>query len=436
VALLYLADWMVRSRLLSIQMFVHVPSTLTAESFYKALASEIPHRFPSSIQRHLNSLDALLENDLRNFWANLPHSWNATPASLLRGKWSGRPVIIVSAGPSLTEAIPVLREVRSRALLLATGPAAGILMTQQICPDLVISVDPHAANLAHFQGWDTAAAPLFYYHRIHRDVLAVYSGPKFYFVMSAEAPIPLSDATARSDFLCGGSVAFSALQLAHYLEAKTIVFVGQDCAFADGHTHATGVATDRAFDINALPEDYLWVPGTCGRPVVTNRTYHTYLLYMQDYLLSYAKVNPGVRHVNTSPIGAEIQGMDDLPLEQALATEPISEQLSARHAVLSAIEPRRRIPGAAQKAARARWTAELDQLLARVDQSQPLDRLWAVFETTSFYAQAARSYGDVHYLYETRCRHESDASKQVFVNRFREHLRLALEELREADESI
>jgi hypothetical protein len=422
--------------LLAIEMFVHVPSMPTAESFYKALASEMPHRFQSSIQRHLNSLETLLENDLRNFWTNLPHSWRATPAGNLRGKWSGRPVIIVSAGPSLTEAIPVLREVRSRALLLATAPAAAILMTQGIRPDLVISVDPQAANLLHFTGWDTNAVPLVYYHRIHRDVLAAYSGPTFCFVMDADTPIPLSDPDARSPFLRGGSVAFSALQLAHALGANAVIFVGQDFAFADGHTHATGVATDRAVDVDAEPEDYLSIPGTGGRPVVTNRTYYTYLLYMQDYLRSFANVNPGVRHVNTSRTGARIQGMEDLPLEQALRTDPTSEQPSARDTVLSAIEQEPRVPRAAQAAARARWAGEVEQLVARIDQSQSLDRLWPVFLTTSFYAQAARSYDDVYYVYEIRYRPMSDASHQAFLNRFGEHLRRVLETLRETGESV
>jgi len=78
-------------RLLSFELVTHLPSTLTAESFYRALLAEIPRTLPSSFHSHLNSLDRMMENDLQNFWANLPHSWNAAPILCLHGKWSGRP---------------------------------------------------------------------------------------------------------------------------------------------------------------------------------------------------------------------------------------------------------------------------------------------------------------------------------------------------------
>lgn len=92
---LSLTDRLATLRLLSLELIAHLPSMLTAESFYQAVIAEIPQRFPTSFQSHLNSLDKLLENHLRNFWANLPHSWNATPVTSLQGRWSGRALIIV-----------------------------------------------------------------------------------------------------------------------------------------------------------------------------------------------------------------------------------------------------------------------------------------------------------------------------------------------------
>ena len=132
-----------------------------------------------------------MENQLRNFWANLPHSWSAAPVQYLRDQWAGRRLIIVSAGPSLTEALPALRAARGTALLLATGTAARILVEHRILPDLVVSMDPFEANRAHFQGWDTSDVPLIYHHQIHRDIPATYTGPRFFFLMQDDPPLPM-----------------------------------------------------------------------------------------------------------------------------------------------------------------------------------------------------------------------------------------------------
>ena len=428
-AQLYLADTMVRLRLLSFELVTHIPSTLTAESFYRALINGIPRGLPSSFHSHLNSLDRVMENDLQNFWANLPHSWHAAPVTCLHGKWSGRPLIIVSAGPSLTGALPILQEAGGRALLLATGSAAGILMARQIRPDLVVAVDPYEANVAHFQGWDHADVPLVYYHRINRGILSLYSGPRFFFLMRDDPPLPPDNPAEKPDFWQGGSVAFSALQLAHYLEANPIIFVGQDFAFAGGHTHAEGSVVDQTYDAGALPDDYFLVPGVHGKPVVTNRMYHSYLLYMQDYLLRYAASKPAVKHINTSQSGAMIQGMECRELDQVLAGRTGPAVFPSREMISSALARGRRIPREAQQAMLQPWITELGHLLAQAGQVHDFDRLFARFKTTSLYAQVARSYDDIYYLYEMRYRGDKNQGPSVFMNRFRVHLQWIHEQL-------
>jgi hypothetical protein len=427
---IYLADRLARLRLISLEVLTHLPSALTAEGFYKTLLAVIPQIFPAAFQTHLNSLDAMLENDLRNFWANLPYSWNAAPIKSLLGKWAGRMLIIASAGPSLTDALPVLRQAKGGALLLATGTAARVLMTHQVSPDLILSVDPYEPNMAHFKGWDPAGFPLVYYHRINRGILPLCTGPKCFFVMQDEPPLPLSGPGEKSSFWQGGSVAFSALQLAHYLETNPIVFVGQDFAFPGGHTHAAGCINDRVFDARALPKDYFLVPGIDGNPVITSRIFHAYQLFMQDYLLKFARVKPGVRHINTSRTGATIQGMENLPLEQVLVNQESRAQGAPREFIASVLQQGRRVPLGTRRAALNRWTAELDRLVTQSAQLSSFERLFARFKSTSVYAQAARSYDDIYYLYETRYQSSKDSMPLVFASRFKEHLQFILEELR------
>src|SRR5262249_53992765 len=155
--------------------------------------------------------------------------------------------------------------------------------------------------------WDCSSVPLVYYHRINRLVLPLHTGTKFCFLMHGEPALP-GTTRAESPFRRGGTVAYSALQLAHLLGADPVVFVGQDFAFAGGHTHAAGALYDRRFNENEERADHFTVPGVAGTPVTTNRIYYDYLLLMQDYLLEYARVNPSMTHINTSRVGARIRG--------------------------------------------------------------------------------------------------------------------------------
>jgi hypothetical protein len=433
---LALVDRMAALRLLALELFTHVPSTLTAEDFYRSLRSEIPRQFPVSFQSRVASLDTMLENHLRNFWANLPHSWNAAPMQNLQGKWPGRRLIIVSSGPSLTDALPSLRAAGGSALLLVAGSAARILMANQIPPDLVVAMDPFEANLAHFQGWDGSGIPLLYHHQIHRDILTAYAGPRFFFIMQNDPPVPLRGCQDKSGFRQGGSVAFSALQLAHYLGANPIIFVGQDFAFRGGHTHAGGSLFDQTFDAEALPTDYLRVPGVDGNPVVTNRIYYSYLLYMQDYLLDFESRNPDIKHLNASRTGARIQGMDSVALEQALAGPGGNDLVSPSDMIHAALGQSRSVRIEAQRAALDKWAGASDRLLKRADQFSDFGSLFAVFKTTPLYAQAPRIYDDIYYLFETKYCSPEAAATPSFLNRFLKHLQFVSQELNKMGSSV
>lgn len=425
---IHLADRMATLRLLSMKMMPHVPTMLTAADFYQALLQEIPRTFPAVMQRHLQTLDHTLENDLRNFWANLATSWHATPVVRLRSLWRGQPLVIVSGGPSLTEALPLLKELGNRVLLLAAASTARILSDAGLRPDLVISVDPYPPNLAHFSGWESAGIPLVYYHRVFRGVLPAYAGPLVRFLMRDEAMLPLMTSRDRASFRRGGTVAFSALQLAHHLGANPVVFVGQDFGFAGGHTHATGALYDRPFDETQLPDDWLTVPGTNGQPVMTSRIHQAYLLHMQEYLLKFSKERPGVTHINTSSSGACIRGMEHIGLRQALADCP-SPPRSAREVMARALGVCPSVERGPQASAVSRWLTDLDELVAGPS-TRSFEEIFGSFRKTSLYPHVARSYDDLFYCYEARGGQRTAANAEGFATRLQDHLRHVAEDLR------
>lgn len=231
-------------------------------------------------------------------------------------------------------------------------------------------------------------------------------------------------------------MAFSALQLAHYLGANPIIFVGQDFAFRGGHTHAGGSLFDQTFDAEALPTDYLRVPGVDGNPVVTNRIYYSYLLYMQDYLLDFESRNPDIKHLNASRTGARIQGMDSVALEQALAGPGGNDLVSPSDMIHAALGQSRSVRIEAQRAALDKWAGASDRLLKRADQFSDFGSLFAVFKTTPLYAQAPRIYDDIYYLFETKYCSPEAAATPSFLNRFLKHLQFVSQELNKMGSSV
>ena len=83
---------------------------------------------------------------LLNTLANLPVLASEADAAALTDLFTGIPAIVVGAGPSLDENLPVLRHLQDRALLVAVDTAVRPLLAAGIHPHLVVSVDPGDAN--------------------------------------------------------------------------------------------------------------------------------------------------------------------------------------------------------------------------------------------------------------------------------------------------
>jgi hypothetical protein len=410
---------------LTLQMIPHMPSMQLGAAFFQAAIALVQEHLPAAATAHLAGLESTLENDLRNFWANLAPTWRGGDIDSLRNVVSAKPVVIVSAGPSLTDALPFLLAMQDRALLVATAPTVPVLLSHGIRPDLVVAVDPFPENLAHFVTWDGTDIPLVYYQKVFRGILERYQGPVCAFSMRDEQPLPLKADSRPSPFFPGGSVAFSALQLAHHMGGSPIVFVGQDFAFADGRTHAVGV--DYGRDVGASEprgaEQLFDVPGVAGRPVKTNGLYYSYLLHMQEYLLAYRRVRPDVRHINASS-GAVILGTERRTLERVVAdllpaaTEPPGDVV--RRVIVHARRPVNRAEASAFVTG---WRADVDRLLRDHAVGSTFEPLFAAFADTTLYAQAPVSYTKLRYVFDSRYASRGDDARVQFKERFVDHLR-------------
>ncbi len=423
---MFLADAFIRLRALSLQIFTHIPSASTNEAFYRWVLKEIQTKFSVFLEGHLGANDRLLENNLSNFWTNLSVTWQTPHVSRLAGRLRRHAAVLVAAGPSLTSEIEQLRKIQNGALIISVGTAAPILMNHGIRPDFVVSVDPFEVNLAHFQDWNTDGIPLIYYHRIWRDIPLTYKGPKFWFAMDEEPPVPLTGIQSTAEFWRGGTVAFTALQFAHYLKTDPIMLVGLDFALHNGYTHAEGAVYGGKMKTDALTEGFFRIPGVSGEQVVTNQAYYSYLLYIQDYI----QRHPNIRHINTSTTGAKIHGTKETSLEQALEKTGENEKKETMQVVCDVFRSFKPVSWNTIFKNVRRWEQELTRFTDKNKDESRLDPLISKFKKLSIYRQISSGYDDCFFTWEIRKIRNTSESEAILCERIKEHCRFILDHLR------
>src|SRR5262249_39241897 len=87
---------------------------------------------------------------LSNTLLNLPAVARGHDVRALTGAYTKVPAIVAGAGPSLDRLLPDIGWARNRALLIACDTAPRPLLGAGLAPQLVVAVDPGAANARHF----------------------------------------------------------------------------------------------------------------------------------------------------------------------------------------------------------------------------------------------------------------------------------------------
>lgn len=153
---------------------------------------------------------------------------------------SDMPVIIVSAGPSLDGNIDLLKEAKGHAFILATDTAVRSLLSHEIRPDAMVTLDPRKP-FSYLSDERICDVPLFCIMDSNAEILQFHKGVKIWF----RSNLLLADAYAFigetfPPYHPGGSVATGAFMVAIALGFQRIVLIGQDLAYKGEHTHAGG----------------------------------------------------------------------------------------------------------------------------------------------------------------------------------------------------
>lgn len=306
-----------------------------------------------------NTVKASVAASINMMFENLPYTLEQTPLNELKDRYKGKTALIVSAGPSLDLNIETIKKHRKKVVIFCVGTAMKALIKNGITPDFLNLMEVHDCS-GQVDGLDLTGVNLILEPYTHTAIHKLKTKRKFSFAASSSpANICWSKLTGVdiSPYTAKGSVSYEALYCAKILGFSRIILVGQDLAYVNNQCYSKDSAySELAYDINPetnqvevkikdyenyidslLPTDLngltkqnyrdfasyklnnlnttmYYVDGIRGDKLPTQGGYATFIEHFREFAAEHGYLEL----INSSMIGANIQGFNNVPLEEAL----------------------------------------------------------------------------------------------------------------------
>ncbi len=175
--------------------------------------------------------------------ANLPVIAREADAGVLDNLFSGRPAVVVGAGPSLDENLPALVELQDRAVVIGADTTLRPLVKGGVRPHILVGVDPGEMNARHLAGvTDIDDIHLVAEGSLNPIAFEGFANRTFVFKVSNHEPWPWLETRGLgcTTLRAWGSVVTSAFDLALRLGCNPIIFAGLDLAFTNMRPYCRG----------------------------------------------------------------------------------------------------------------------------------------------------------------------------------------------------
>jgi hypothetical protein len=252
-----------------------------------------------------------IKKSLNEKWVNLlkeNHHKNkhlkSENVGMLFNKYNNKPIIIVSAGPSLNNNKHLLKQLVGKALIFAVGSALKPLLVAGIKPDLFCIIDPQDVTYKQIEGYEDIDIPLVYLNTASAYTVSKYRGPKY--VAFNDSRYLLDDNYIIDS---GGSVATAIMDMAIKFGGNPIVFVGQDLAYINNKHHADGKMYGGKETLKSLP-NMRKVEGQNGKMLDTTLGLISFKYWIENKI----KDNRNIEFINCSEGGAIIDGCKHIKL--------------------------------------------------------------------------------------------------------------------------
>jgi hypothetical protein len=286
---------------------------------------------------------------------NIPFIMNEPPLMKLKDAYKDKTAVVVSAGPTLDRNIETLKKYRDNYILITVGTAVKTLYANDLKPDFLSIIETYNSS-KQVEGLDLDDVYL---------ITEPYSNPelrnfKYKKILShISANSPINHLWAE---ICGenieeywskGTVSYTALNSARILGCSKIILVGQDLAYIEGQCYSKDSAykdlickyntekqkweiTAKDFEafssaistssdpetrhsvaisrLERLNNSLYQVKGINGDMIPTESVYAAFVKPLTEFTEHFT----GIEYINTSLVGAQIDGFENISLEDAL----------------------------------------------------------------------------------------------------------------------
>ncbi len=287
---------------------------------------------------------------VRNLFQNLPLLQHARGIQRLENLLQGIPALVIAAGPSLEDIIPLLPELSRKAALIAVDTALFALTKRGIYPDFAVVVDPQFHNSRHLDGTFLANSFLVADSSTHPRVFRRPLRGIFF----SGSPFPLGQMLERGTDItgrlgAGGSVATAAWETARHTGASAIYCAGLDLGFPGGQTHQKASYFERSAlhqcrrleslehqNYRILREGIpFWADNNSGGRTLSDRRMEVYARWFEGQAVK-AGTPPTY---NLSPEGTALRGIPFIPASGLLELPDRRDELNRRLDSLDKVLP-------------------------------------------------------------------------------------------------
>ena len=271
----------------------------------------------------VNTIDYFAEALLWQGIGNLPFIFESVHPSCLVDIYRNAPALIVSPGPSLDRNIHLIPSIQNQVLIVAVAQALKALHSVGVTPHIICVVDPQDLRTL-FEG-----VPVFNHQilflkaschpamfRLGYNRICVYAGRE-------ESWIGRLFGWPVGGFGVG-TVSISALELAAYLQVKSIALVGQDLAITDGKRY-TALQPRENEEYEPLLKNTSFANRLLSYDkehyVPTTTDLFVFHHYFEKYASEFAKRYPKLDLINATEGGAYIAGFRHVSLEQFIVED-------------------------------------------------------------------------------------------------------------------
>lgn len=291
---------------------------------------------------------------------NIPSLINDIPLAEFKDKFLGKTAVIVSAGPTLDRNIETIKKYRDKIVLFVVGTAAKSVIKHNIKPDFVCVIESYDCS-KQLENLDLTDVNFITEPYSHNN-LRKFNFKNTYLHMSSNLPVNSlwsEIAGVKTDeYISKGTVSYMALNCARILGCKKLVLVGQDLAYLEGQCYSKNSAykdlecrfnkdlnkweiVARNFDeycaslanvsdyekaknialkrLSDLNNSLYLVKGINGDMIPTESVYAAFIKPLTEF----TKMFEDRTYINTSMVGAQIDGFENMPLEKALSDAEI-----------------------------------------------------------------------------------------------------------------